>query len=96
MLQFETKDCKDKAYATVERVRYDGCLRDMFTPIQMPNDNAFITSTVGKKMNLDRLPFKIQEHMHPVDLSGKTDDEIICSTTNARRTGKNGTRHGTI
>jgi len=30
-LRFEDKEAKDEAYASLERVKYDGCIRDMFT-----------------------------------------------------------------
>jgi len=42
-LRFEDRDDKDEAYASLEKVRYDGCIRDMFTKIQMFNDRALVT-----------------------------------------------------
>ena len=85
-LRFEDRDDKDKAYASLEKVRYDGCIRDMFTQIQMFNDRALVTGAALKKIILDRLPHKILEQMHTVDLTGKTDEELITIITNAGRT----------
>jgi len=85
-LRFEDKDDKDEAYASLEKVRYDGCIRDMFTQIQMFNDRALVTGAALKKLILDRLPHKILEQMHTVDLTRKTDDELITIITNAGRT----------
>jgi hypothetical protein len=58
----------------------------MFTQIQMHNDKALVSGAALKKIILDRLPHKILEQMHTVDLTGKTDDEIIGIITNAGRT----------
>jgi len=85
-LRFEDRDDKDEAYASLEKVRYDGCIRDMFTKIQMFNDRALVSGAALKKIILDRLPHKILEQMHTVDLTGKTDDELITIITNAGRT----------
>jgi hypothetical protein len=85
-LRFEDKDAKDEAYSALEKVRYDGCIRDMFTQIQMHNDKALVSGAALKKIIQDRLPHKIQEQMHTVDLTGKTDDEIVTIITNAGRT----------
>jgi len=85
-LRFEDRDDKDEAYALLEKVRYDGCIRDMFTKIQMFNDRALVTGAALKKIILDRLPHKILEQMHTVDLTGKTDEELITIITNAGRT----------
>jgi hypothetical protein len=85
-LRFEDKDAKDEAHAELEKVRYDGCIRDMFTQIQMHNDQTLGSGAALKKIILDRLTQRIWEHMHTVDLTGKTDDEIISIVTNAGRT----------
>jgi len=85
-LRFEDKDAKDEAYAELEEVRYEGCIRDMFTRIQTLNDKAMVTGAALKKLILERLPQKILEQMHVVDLTGKTDNEIITIITNAGRT----------
>ena len=58
----------------------------MFTKIQMYNDKAMVSGAALKKLILDRLPHKILEQMHTIDLTGKTDDEIITIITNAGRT----------
>jgi len=84
-LRFEDKDAKDEAYASLEKVRYEGCIRDMFTQIQMYNDKAMVSGAALKKLILDRLPHKILEQMGTIDLPGKTDEEIISIITNARR-----------
>ena len=73
----------------LEKVRYEECIRDMFTQIQMQNDKAMVPGAALKKIILDRLPHKILEQMHTVDLTGKTDNEIISIITNAGRTAEN-------
>jgi len=82
-LWFEDKDAKNEAYADLEKVRYEGCIREMCTKIQTVNDKAMVTGAALKKMILERLPQKIIEQMHTVDLTGKTDQEIIAIITNA-------------
>jgi hypothetical protein len=52
-LRFEDKDAKDAAYADMEKVRYEGCIRDMFTKIQTFNDKAMVTRAALKKMILE-------------------------------------------
>jgi hypothetical protein len=52
----------------------------------MHNDKALVSGAALKKIILDRLPHKILEQMHTVDLTGKTDEEIITIITNAGRT----------
>jgi len=85
-LRFEDRDAKDEAYAALEKVRYDGCIRDMFTQIQTLNDKAAVTGAAFKKLILERLPHKILEQMHTVDLTRRTDQEIMTIITNAGRT----------
>jgi len=85
-LRFEDKNANGEAYADLEKVRYEGCIQDMFTQIHTYNDKAMVTGPAFKKLILDRLPPKILEQMHTIDLSGKTDDEIITIITNARKT----------
>jgi hypothetical protein len=85
-LRFEDKDAKDEAYVALEKVWYDGCIRDMFTQIKMHNDKTLVSGAALKKIILDRLPHKIVEQMHTVALTGKTDDEIITIITNAGTT----------
>jgi hypothetical protein len=88
-LRFEDQDAKEEAYADHEKVPYEGCIRDMFTKIQTFNDKAMVTGAALNKMILERLPQKIIEQMHTVDLMGKTDQEIITIFTNAGRTAEN-------
>jgi hypothetical protein len=45
---FQDKDAKDEASADLEKVQYDGCIRDMFTQIQMYNDKAMVSGTALK------------------------------------------------
>jgi len=85
-LRFEGKDAKDEAFAELEKVRYEGCIRDMFTKIQTFYDKAMVSGAALKKLILERLPQKILEQMHVVNLTGKTDIEIITIITNAGRT----------
>jgi hypothetical protein len=85
-LRFENKDAKNEAYADLEKIRYEGCICDMFTKIPTLNDKAIVSGAALKKMILERLPQKILEQMHTVDLTGKTYKEIIMMVTNAGRT----------
>jgi len=85
-LRFEHKEARDVAYAKMEKIRYKGCIRDMFTRIQTFNDRAQLTGAALKKLILERLPLKILEQMHTVDLTGKTDQEMIDIITNAGKT----------
>jgi len=55
----------------------------MFTQIQTHNDKALVTGVALKKLILERLPQKILEQMYTVDLTGKTDQEIISIITKA-------------
>jgi len=85
-IRFEDKDAGDEAYEDLEKVRYEGCIRDMFTQIQTYNDIAEVTGPAFKKLILDRLPTKMLEQMHTVDLTGRTDDEIVDVITKAGKT----------
>jgi hypothetical protein len=71
---------------TGESIRYEGCIQDMFTKIQTFNDKAMVTGAALRKMILERLPQKIIDEIHTVDLTGKTDKEIISSITTVGRT----------
>ena len=85
-LRFEDRDAKDEAFAELEKVRYNRCIRDMFTQIQMSNDEALVTGAAFQKLILERLPHKILEQMHTIDLTAKTDAELYSIITNAGRT----------
>jgi len=85
-LRFENKEARDVAYSKMGKIRYEGCIRDMFTRIQTYNDKAQITGAALKKFILERLPVKILDQMHVVDLTGKTDQEMIDIITNAGKT----------
>ena len=85
-IRFEDKDAKDGEFTDLEEVCYKGCIRDMFTKIQTFNDKAMVTGAALKKLILERLPQKILDQTHVVDLTGKTNHEIITIITNAGRT----------
>jgi hypothetical protein len=85
-LRFEDTDTKDDAYANLEKVKYEGCIHDMVTKIQTFNIKAIVTGAAQEKMILERLPRKILEQMHVVDLMGKTDLVIVTIITNGERT----------
>jgi hypothetical protein len=85
-LRFEDREARDEALAEMEKIRYTGWIRDMFTQIQTWNDKAQLTGAGLKKLILDRLPTKILEQMHTVDLIGRTDADIIDVITKAGRT----------
>jgi len=85
-LRFENKEARDVAYSKMGKIRYKGCIRDMFTRIQTFNDKAQVTGAALKKFILERLPAKILDQMHVVDLTGKTDQEMIDIITNAGKT----------
>jgi len=85
-LRFENKEARDVAYSKMGKIRYKGCIRDMFTRIQTFNDKAQVTGAALKKFILERLPAKILDQMHVVDLTGKTDQEMIDIITRAGKT----------
>jgi hypothetical protein len=87
-LRFNDAEAEDEAYADLERVRYDGCIWDMLTQIQVFNDKAKVTGAALKKIILNRLPMNILDHMHTTDLNGKTNDELIAIITKAGRSGE--------
>ena len=86
MLSFEDKEARDKAYADLEKVRYEGDIWDMFTKMQMYNDKAQLTGAGLEKLILDRLPEKVLSQMHVVDLTRKTDQDMIEIIVKAGRT----------
>jgi hypothetical protein len=85
-LRFEDKKAKDVAYSKMGKIRYKGCIRDMFTPIQTLNDKAQFTGVALKKSILKRLPNKILDQMHVVDQTGKSDQQMIEIITNVGKT----------
>jgi len=85
-LRFEDKEARDVAYSKMEKVRCKGDIRNMFTRIQTYNDRAQLTGAALKKFILERLPIKILDQMHTVDLTGKSDQEIIDVITKAGTT----------
>jgi len=85
-LPFEDRDDKDKTYVDVENVRYNGCIQDKFTHIQMHDGKALVTGAAFEKLILQGLLHIILEQMHTIDLTGKTDPELIRIITNAGRT----------
>jgi hypothetical protein len=58
----------------------------MFTQIQTHNDKALVTGAALTKLILERLQPKILNQMHTVDLTGKTNQEIMSIITSAGRT----------
>jgi len=86
VLYFEDREARDEAYADLRKGRYEGDIRDMFTKIQMYNDKAQLTGAGLKKSMLDRLPVKVLGQMHLVDLTRKTDQEMIEIITKDGRT----------
>ena len=85
-LRFENKEARDVAYSKMGKITYQGCIQDMFTRIQTFNGKAQITGAALKKFILERLPIKILDQMHVVDLTGKSDQEMIDIITNAGKT----------
>jgi hypothetical protein len=81
-LRFRDKDTKDEAYADLENVRYEGCIRIMFTQIQTFIDKVVVTGAVLTMLILELLPQRIIEQLHTVNLTGKIDQEIITIITN--------------
>ena len=59
VLHFEDREARDEAYADLEKVRYEGDIRNMFTKIQMFNDKAHLTGAGLMKLIIDRLPEKV-------------------------------------
>jgi len=86
VLRFEDKEARDEAFADLERAQYEGDIRDMFTKIQIYNDKAQLTGAGLNKLILDRLPVKILEQMHTIDLTRRTDQEMIDTIMKSGRT----------
>jgi len=57
----------------------------MLTQIQMHNNRALDTGAEFKKIISERLPHGILKQMHTIDLSGKTNTEIVEIITRAGR-----------
>jgi hypothetical protein len=85
-LRFQDQGTKDEAYEDLEKVQYKGCIREMFTQIPTFNNKAMVSRAALKKLILERRPQKIIEQMHTVDLTGKTDQEILTIISNAAQT----------
>ena len=83
ILCFKDRDPKDEAYPDLEKVRYEGWISDMFTRIQMYHEEAMVMEAAFKKLILEQLPIQILVQMHMIDLTGKTDSELISMITNA-------------
>jgi len=86
MFRFEDEEVRDEAYAKLTKNEYRVDIRDMFTQMQMHNDNAQLTGAALKKLILDRLPIKLLEQMHTVDLTWKSNQDMIKIILKARRT----------
>jgi len=59
--RYEDRDAKDEAFADLENVHYEACIRDMYTKIQTLNDKAMVARAALKKLILERFPEKILE-----------------------------------
>jgi hypothetical protein len=49
-LRLEDQDTRDEVFADLEKVQYTGCIRDMFTKIQMYNDKALVIGVRGSPL----------------------------------------------
>lgn len=58
-LRFEARVGKDEAYANLETVWYNACIRDTVTDILLYNDMALFTSMAHKKFILEQHHQKI-------------------------------------
>jgi len=76
-LRFDDKEARDEAYTELEKIRYQGDIRDMFTKIQIHNDKAQLTGAGLKKLILHWLSVNVLEQVHTVGLTRKTDREMI-------------------
>lgn len=81
-LRFEDRYGKDEAYADLDKFWCEGCIRNMFTLMQSFNQMAILTGVALKESVLEWLAQKIIEQLHSVDLTGKTNQEIISIITN--------------
>jgi hypothetical protein len=54
-LRFDDQEAEDKGYASLEKDRYEGCIRDIYTQIQVHNDMAKVSGVALNKIILDRL-----------------------------------------
>jgi hypothetical protein len=69
-LHFEYKEARDEAYVSLGKVKYVGCIRDMFTQSQMHNDKAMVSRAASKRLILEKLPNNMLEYMHTINLTG--------------------------
>jgi hypothetical protein len=67
----------------VEKVRYEGCICDIFSTIQIFNNKAIVPGAAFEKLMLERLHQRIWEQIHTVVLTGKPDQDIISIITSA-------------
>jgi len=67
-------------------MRYVGNIRDMFTKLQMHNDEAPLTGAGHTYLLLDGLPVEVLEQVHTANLTGKSDQEMIECISKAGRT----------
>lgn len=85
-LHFKDTAARDETYVVKEKFKYNRCICNMVTQIQMLNDEVQVTRAAIQKLILDRLPHQMLEQMNTINLSGKTYNAIINIVTNARRT----------
>jgi len=88
-LHFEDKDARDEAYAELDKVKHEGDIRNMFTKIHIHNDKVQLSGAALQKLILDPLPEMILEQMHMVDLTRKSNEDIIDIIQCIGRTFKN-------
>ena len=50
---FEDRESCNEAYASFENVKYDGCIKGMFTQIQMHNNKVQVTGAALMKLILN-------------------------------------------
>jgi len=85
-LMFEDKEARDEASGEQVKIQYHGDIRDIFTKMQMHNGKAQLVGAGLKKVILDCLPVEVLEQMHTVDLTGKSDQEMIEIISKSGRT----------
>jgi hypothetical protein len=87
-LRYDDTEARGMACTKMEQVRYKGDIGDIFSRIQTYNDKAQLTRAALKKLIQELLPIKILDQMHMLNLTGKSDQEMIDIITNAEKTAK--------
>jgi hypothetical protein len=77
-LQFAVRERGYKRYANLKNVKYEGCIGNLFTQIQIHQHKALVVNIALTNLVWKRSPHHILKQMHMLDWTGRGDDDIIC------------------